>query len=103
MYILKNWLVEKNVLSHLLNCSAESLNKVLRSFYPFILHNTNSEAYSVASYIAIRSGISHYSLTFNIMNCGTFNSSNDVFISVIKDLRKKGKDTSQHQPPTYAH
>ena len=32
--VLKHWLEEKNMSSDLFNCSVESLNKVLRSFYP---------------------------------------------------------------------
>ena len=63
------------------------------------VQNTNGKAYSIASYIALRSGISRHLSTFNVKNSVSFKSSNDVFKSVIKDLWKKGKDTSQHHPP----
>ena len=63
------------------------------------MQNANSKAYSIASHIAIRSVKFRHFSTFNIVNCGTFKSSNDIFKSVIKDLQKNGKDNSQHHPP----
>ena len=94
-----DWLVEKNMSSDLFNCSPESLNKVLRSFHPWV-QNANGKAYSIASYFAVRSGISCHFSTFNIMNCGTFKSSNDVFKSVIKKrpTDKKAKTSASISP-----
>uniref|UniRef100_A0A8C6TUD7 ZMYM2-like/QRICH1 C-terminal domain-containing protein n=1 Tax=Neogobius melanostomus TaxID=47308 RepID=A0A8C6TUD7_9GOBI len=76
---------------------ADGLN-TLRSFYPSV-RNSAGAVYSMASYTALRSGISRYYSHFNILKNPLFNSSNNVYKSVLKAHRKSGKDTSQHHPP----
>ncbi|XP_062410188.1 uncharacterized protein LOC134100786 [Sardina pilchardus] len=77
---------------------AQGLNTLLRSFYPSV-RNSAGDVYSVASYAALRSGISRYYSQHNIYKNPLFNSSNNVYKSVLKAHRKSGKDTSQHHPP----
>uniref|UniRef100_A0A8C6WIZ3 ZMYM2-like/QRICH1 C-terminal domain-containing protein n=1 Tax=Neogobius melanostomus TaxID=47308 RepID=A0A8C6WIZ3_9GOBI len=77
---------------------ADGLNTLLRSFYPSVRNSTGA-VYSVASYTALRSGISRYYSHFNILKKPLFNSNNNVYKSVLKAHRKSGKDTSQHHPP----
>lgn len=97
MSVLNDWLCEKNMSTDCDSFKAEELNQVLRSFYASV-QNNNGKTYSIASYIAIRAGINRYFSEFNIMNSPTFKSSNVVFQSVIKNLRKNGQDVSHHPP-----
>ncbi len=66
---------------------AQSLNQVLRSFYASE-QNATSKPHPVASYIAVQSGISRHFPMLDIMKSSFFTSSNGVFKSVIKILRK---------------
>ena len=52
--------------------------------------------------MALRAGISRHFSKLDIMNSVTFKPSNGVFKSVIKSLRKSGKDCSEHHPPISA-
>ena len=101
MSVFRDWLVEKKMSTDFDTYGAENLNPVLRSFYASV-QNRYGETYSVASYIALRSGICRHFSKLDIMNCVTFKSSNGVFSSVIKNIRKTGKDVSQHHPPISA-
>lgn len=76
---------------------AEQLNGLLRSFYPSV-QTTKGQPYSIASYLSLRAGIARNFQEFNILTNEKFKSSNDVFKSIIKKLRKDGKDISQHHP-----
>ena len=99
--VLRDWLVEKNMSTDLDAYGAESLNEVLRSFYATV-QNTNGSSYSVSSYIALRAGICRHLSKLDIMNSVSFKSSNGVFSSVVKKIRKMGQDVSQHHPPISA-
>ena len=101
MKLFKDWLIEKKEPTEFDSYGAETLNTQLRSFYATV-QTSNGKTYSVASYLGIRAGISRNVPRFDIMNCATFKASNDVFTSVVKKLRKNGKDVSQHHPPISA-
>uniref|UniRef100_A0A8C6SBR4 ZMYM2-like/QRICH1 C-terminal domain-containing protein n=1 Tax=Neogobius melanostomus TaxID=47308 RepID=A0A8C6SBR4_9GOBI len=96
MKVFQDWIQETQNSSVVED--ADGLNTLLRSFYPSV-RNSAGAVYSVASYTALRSGISRYYSHFNILKNPLFNSSNDVYKSVLKAHRKSGKDTSQHHPP----
>lgn len=66
-------------------------NQVLRSFY------ASGQSYSVPSYIALRGGLKRSYAKCNLIQNGLFKSSY-VFKSVMKEIRKTSKDTSQHHP-----
>ncbi|XP_034543921.1 uncharacterized protein LOC117815987 isoform X2 [Notolabrus celidotus] len=95
MSVLNDWMNEKKMSTDIDSYKEEDLNQALRSFYASV-QNTNGKTYSVASYIAIRAGICRYFSVFNIMSSPTFKSSNLVFQSVIKSLRKNGQDVNHH-------
>ena len=101
MKVLRDWLVEKKMSTDFDTYGAESLNQVLRSFYASV-QNTDGNNYSVASYIALRSGICRHFSKLDIVNSVAFKSSNGVFSSVIKTNRKMGQDVSKHHPPISA-
>lgn len=93
--VFKEFLLEKNIRTELDEFDEVALDKVLRLFYASV-RNAQGKKYSVASYAALRGGISRYYSKFNIYHNTAFKSSNNVFKSVLKDLRKSGKDCSQH-------
>ena len=101
MGVFRDWLTEKKMSTDFDTYRAETLNEALRSFYASV-QNANGKTYSVSSYMALRSGICRHFSKLDIMNCVTFKSSNGVFTSVIKNIRKRGKDLSQHHPPISA-
>ncbi|CAL9691313.1 unnamed protein product [Knipowitschia caucasica] len=96
MKVFKDWIKETNNTSVADN--ADGLNTLLRMFYPSV-RTSAGDVYSVASYTALRSGINRYYSQYNILKNQLFNSSNNIYKSVIKANCKSGKDTSQHHPP----
>ncbi len=65
---------------------------------------SKTPCYSKSSYINIRAGLNRYlrapplSRNLNIMTDRAFMKSNQVFVGIIKKLRREGKDTSTHKP-----
>ena len=101
MSVFKDWLTEKKMSTKFDSYGAETLNQTLRSFYAAV-RNNKVQPYSVASCMSLRSGICRHFSKLDIMNSVTFQSSNAVFVSVIKNLRKSGQDCSEHHPPISA-
>nr|XP_020509338.1 uncharacterized protein LOC109998802 isoform X1 [Labrus bergylta] len=99
--VFKDWLNEKKMSTDFGCYEAEDLNQVLRSFYASV-QNANGKTYSIASYVALRAGISRHFSEFDMMTSPTFTSSNEIFKSVTKNLRKNGQYVGQHFPPISA-
>ncbi|XP_076143598.1 uncharacterized protein LOC143125754 [Alosa pseudoharengus] len=82
------------------NISKEQLNLILRQFYASVL-NLNGESYSISSYLGLRSGLYRYlndpplNRSWN-MTDHEFRSSNNVFIGLIKTMKREAKDKISH-------
>uniref|UniRef100_A0A4W3GCH0 ZMYM2-like/QRICH1 C-terminal domain-containing protein n=1 Tax=Callorhinchus milii TaxID=7868 RepID=A0A4W3GCH0_CALMI len=105
--ILKQWLIEKGQDEHFEVMSVEELNGVLREFYGTV-RNHDGNTYSISSYKSIRAGLNrHLKMPPHLrqiclMQDKEFTSANNVFLGVLKILRKQGKDETNHHPPINA-
>ncbi|KAF3859119.1 hypothetical protein F7725_021518 [Dissostichus mawsoni] len=79
----------------------QQLNNILRDFYATV-RNGKGELYGLSSYIGLRAGLNRHindpplSLSWSVLKDTEFTTCNNVFIGVVKMLRKKGLDTSVH-------
>ncbi|KAI4830684.1 hypothetical protein KUCAC02_002300, partial [Chaenocephalus aceratus] len=77
------------------------LNNILRDFYATV-RNGKGELYGLSSYIGLRAGLNRHinypplGLSWSLLKDTEFTTCNNVFIGVVKMLRKKGLDTSVH-------
>ena len=95
--VFTDWLKESERPTALDHYTARDLNQVLRVFYASV-RTSQGTAYSVSSYMSIRAGIHRYFKEFNVMKGVEFHSSNTVFKSLIKKLRRSGQDVTKHHP-----
>ncbi|XP_067875608.1 activating transcription factor 7-interacting protein 1-like isoform X3 [Heterodontus francisci] len=105
--ILKQWLIEKGRDEKFETMSVEELNSILREFYGTV-RNHDGNTYSISSYKSIRAGLNRHlkmpphSRQICLMQDKEFSSANNVFLGVLKVLRKQGKDETNHHPPINA-
>ncbi|KAF3836227.1 hypothetical protein F7725_028785 [Dissostichus mawsoni] len=73
----------------------------MRDFYATV-RNGKGELYGLSSYIGLRAGLNRHindpplSLSWSVLKDTETTTCNNVFIGVVKMLRKKGLDTSVH-------
>ncbi|XP_069765884.1 activating transcription factor 7-interacting protein 1-like isoform X2 [Narcine bancroftii] len=105
--ILKQWLIEKGKDGTFETISVEELDGILREFYGTV-RNHDGNTYSISSYKSIRAGLNRHlkmpphSRQICLMQDKEFTSANNVFLGVLKILRKQGKDETNHHPPINA-
>ncbi|KAJ8356665.1 hypothetical protein SKAU_G00194590 [Synaphobranchus kaupii] len=98
-----SWCQEKSISVDFMAITKERLNEVLRDFYGTV-RNGKGENYGISSYISLRSGLNRHvsdpplSLCWCLMKDSAFTSSNNVFVGVVKTLRRQGRDTTEHHP-----
>ncbi|XP_069461461.1 uncharacterized protein [Ambystoma mexicanum] len=98
--IFKGWLAEKHLDMSFETISKTNLNKILREFFATV-RNSSGKQYSISSYAGLRAGVNRFfndTRRINIVKDPEFTTANNVFIGVMKSLRKLGKDVSEHNP-----
>ncbi|XP_070573869.1 uncharacterized protein KIAA1958-like [Ptychodera flava] len=98
----KCWLREKGFAENFEILPVDDLNNKLREFYASLC-TRSGEDYAKSSLVGIRAAINRhltsvpYNRPINILRDREFNSSNHVFVGLIKKLKREGKDTSTHK------
>ena len=103
LFSVSDWLTENGLSENFEQLDKTELNNMLRYFYSEV-RTLKGEKYSKSSLICLRAGIFRhlntppYSKNVSHTNAD-FTSSNAVFVAVLKDLKKSGKDQATHWPP----
>ncbi|XP_076842064.1 uncharacterized protein LOC143486104 isoform X4 [Brachyhypopomus gauderio] len=99
----QTWCAEKNISVNFKKLTKSELNQILRQFYATV-KNGKGESYGFSSYVGLRAGLNRYinepplCLSWYIMKDSEFATSNNVFVGVLKKLRREGQDKSIHYP-----
>ncbi|XP_069459944.1 uncharacterized protein [Ambystoma mexicanum] len=94
--LFKGWLKESKRDVAFENLSGENLCQLLRTFYAEV-RNSKGEEYHIQSLVCVRAGINRYlnsppfSRGINIMHDTTFTAANNVFLGIIKRIRREAK------------
>ncbi|KAK6300212.1 hypothetical protein J4Q44_G00283100 [Coregonus suidteri] len=97
----KDWLAEKQMLVDFSTIEKSEMNVLLRDFYCSVRRGKGGE-YCIPSYIGIRAGVNRFinlpplSRAWCLMKDSEFTSSNNVFIGVLKKIRREGRDKTTH-------
>lgn len=98
---LKDWLAEKQMIVDFSTIEKSEMNVLLRDFYCSVRRGKGGE-YCIPSYIGIRAGVNRFinlpplSRAWCLMKDSEFTSSNNVFIGVLKKIRREGRDKTTH-------
>uniref|UniRef100_A0A4W5LWQ9 ZMYM2-like/QRICH1 C-terminal domain-containing protein n=1 Tax=Hucho hucho TaxID=62062 RepID=A0A4W5LWQ9_9TELE len=97
----KDWLAEKQMIVDFSTIEKSEMNVLLRDFYCSVRRGKGGE-YCIPSYIGIRAGVNRFinlpplSRSWCLMKDNEFTSSNNVFIGVLKKIRREGRDKTTH-------
>ncbi|XP_035602844.2 zinc finger MYM-type protein 3-like [Oncorhynchus keta] len=97
----KDWLTEKQMIVDFSTIEKSEMNVLLRDFYCSVRRGKGGE-YCIPSYIGIRAGVNRFinlpplSRSWCLMKDSEFTSSNNVFLGVLKKLRREGRDKTTH-------
>uniref|UniRef100_A0A4W5P5V1 ZMYM2-like/QRICH1 C-terminal domain-containing protein n=1 Tax=Hucho hucho TaxID=62062 RepID=A0A4W5P5V1_9TELE len=97
----KDWLAEKQMIVDFSTIEKSEMNVLLRDFYCSVRRGKGGE-YCIPSYIGIRAGVNRFinlpplSRSWCLMKDSEFTSSNNVFIGVLKKIRREGRDKTTH-------
>ncbi len=97
----EDWCQDKGVVMDFQTASKQQFSVILRDFYATV-RNGKGELYGLSSYISLwgerhrHINIPPLSLSWCLPKDTEFTTSNNVFTSVVKMLRKKGLDTTVH-------
>ncbi|XP_045069320.1 uncharacterized protein LOC121572346 [Coregonus clupeaformis] len=97
----KDWLAEKQMLVDFSTIEKSEMNVLLRDFYCSVRRGKGGE-YCIPSYIGIRAGVNRFinlpplSRAWCLMKDSEFTSSNNVFIGVLKKIRREGRVKTTH-------
>uniref|UniRef100_A0A673YJE2 Uncharacterized LOC115208477 n=1 Tax=Salmo trutta TaxID=8032 RepID=A0A673YJE2_SALTR len=97
----KDWLSEKQMIVDFSTIEKSEMNVLLRDFYCSVRRGKGGE-YCIPSYIGIRAGVNRFinlpplSRAWCLMKDSEFTSSNNVFIGVLKKIRREGRDKTTH-------
>ncbi|XP_041352905.1 uncharacterized protein LOC121371234 [Gigantopelta aegis] len=101
--ILKQWLEVRGFSTDFETLDATTLNERLRLFYAEV-RNTQGELYSKSTFVGLRAAIHRhirappFERNLNILKDSEFHTSNNIFLSMIRNLKKEGLDETKHHP-----
>ncbi|XP_056101432.1 uncharacterized protein LOC130080159 [Rhinichthys klamathensis goyatoka] len=96
-----DWCSEKGCSIDFKQITKTELNALLRDFYGTV-RSSKGEKYGISSYVALRAGVNRFlndsplSLSWCLMRDSEFTSSNNVFVGVVKTMRREGRDKTEH-------
>ena len=85
------------------NFESFSIEKLDRDFYTEV-RNANGQMYSKSTFVRIRASISRhlrappFNKTFSLMTAKEFHKSNQMFLAMIKKIKREGLDATKHHP-----
>lgn len=97
----QSWCAEKDINVNLQTIEKADFNVYLRQFYATV-KNAKGEPYGLSSYVGLRASLNRYinnpplSKSWCLLKDRDFETSNHVFLGVIKQLRRQGQDKSIH-------
>lgn len=97
------WLKERNIKVDFETITKPELGSVLREFYATI-RTAKGDMYGISSYAGLRAGLNRHineppvGRAWNLMQDTEFTAANNVFRGILKQIRKAGKDRSNHHP-----
>ena len=102
--LISEWLSSTEKDSNFENLEPPELDNLLSNFYAS-LQTVKGTEYSRSSLVGIRSGLNRHLTSppfqrqINVMKDRAFMKSNQVLTGMIKQMKREGKDTSEHKDP----
>jgi len=98
-----DWCSEKGCSIDFKQITKTELNALIHDFYGTVRSSTG-EKYGISIYVALRAGLNRFlndppSLSWCLIRDSEFTLSNNVFIGVVKTMRREGRDKTEHHTP----
>ncbi|XP_076879189.1 uncharacterized protein KIAA1958-like [Brachyhypopomus gauderio] len=97
------WLKSNDIAVDFTIINKNDMNQLLRRFYGSV-RNVKGELYGISSFVGLRAGLNRYlneppiSRGWCLMKDAEFTPANNVFVGVVKKIRKSGGDRTLHHP-----
>ena len=104
MVHISEWLVARGHSTSFEDLPTPDLAEILKRFYDE-LRKKDGTGYSKAALVNVRASLNRHLVSaphnrqINIMRDKEFLQANHVFVSLLKDIRREGRDVSQHKEP----